>query len=400
MERKAKSQEAEVKKSVMMNYLSEIVHSVFENRKPQPIPEGVTVEELVDIARRGQIQYIVISALLKLDLPEKVVSELRPYMFRSIMKTLAQVCAIKELHAKLEEAGIRHQMLKGAVLKNIYPSPEMREMGDVDVMIYENSLDKVEVVFGEMGFQKYKLEKHHVIFNKLPYLVLEAHWTLYDQNVDKSQFMYYKDNFRAGLVEGAKYTYDFSKEDFYVYMIAHMAKHFYETGCGVRNVLDVYVYNKAYRTELKREVIEAELNKLGLTDFERHIEKLSRIWLDGEESTEFYNNLFEYMLECGIYGKGENGVWGQLAKTHTDGKESKKEVLKSYIFPPLSYMRDYYEWIAKMPWLLPVGWIVRGIHALTDRTVQERAKNVANVEEEQISRIGSIYKELNLNFKG
>lgn len=389
-----------MKKSVMMNYLSEIVHSVFENRKPQPIPEGITVEELVDIAKRGQIQYIVLSALLKLDLQEETLNSFRPHMFRSTMKTLTQVCMIKDIHAKLEAAGIRHQVLKGAVMKNIYPSPEMREMGDIDVMIYENTLDKAEEVFKDMGFVKYRLEKHHVIFNKPPYLVLEAHWTLYDQNVDKGQFMYYKNNFRAELVEGTEYTYDFSREDFYVYMISHMAKHFYETGCGVRNVLDVYVYNKAYKDVLKRDVIEAELKKLGLAEFEKHVEKLSRVWLDGEESTEFYNNLFEYMLDCGIYGKGENGVWGQLAKTHTDVKERKKDVLKSYIFPPLSYMRDYYEWVDKMPWLLPVGWVVRGIHALTDKTVQERARNVANVEEEQVSRIGSIYKELNLNFKG
>jgi len=387
------------KKTPIMEYLSELIHSEFENRKPAPIPESITIEQLEDVARRGHITYLVIGALLKLDLPEEVVNRFRSYMIKSTFQTLAQVCAVKDLHKAFEEEGIRHQVLKGSVLKHLYPSPEMREMSDIDIMVYENTLDRAEVTLLRMGYDKYKNVKHHVIFTKNPSLVLEAHWTLYDQNVDKGQFLYYKDNFRAQLVEGTEYTYDFSKEDFYVYMISHMAKHFFETGCGIRNLLDIYVYNKAYKGVLNRKLVDDELKKLGLADFEKHADKLARIWLAGEETSEFYNTMFEYMLDCGIYGKGENGIWGQMAKSSDALQSDKKIVLSTYMFPPLDYMKEQYRYLEKMPWLLPVAWILRGVRGIADKGSKERLKLVSGVEDEKAAKIGNLYKQLKLNFK-
>ena len=99
-----------------------------------------------------------------------------------------------------------------------------------------------------------------------------------------------------------------------------MAKHFYETGCGIRNLLDIYIYQNAYKATMDRRLVEEELRKCGLLNFEREMKNLSVIWLDNLAGDTFYNNLFEYMLDCGIYGKGENGVWGQLAKEITSDK--------------------------------------------------------------------------------
>ena len=33
-----------------------------------------------------------------------------------------------------------------------------------------------------------------------------------------------------------------------------------------------------------------------------------------------FREMFLYMLDCGIYGKSENGVWGQLAKMEKDAE--------------------------------------------------------------------------------
>ena len=103
----------------------------------------------------------------------------------------------REIQEKLEENKIRHQVLKGAVMKHIYPRPEFREMGDIDIMIYEDSLEQAEKVVEELGFVKYQTVKHHEIFFKKPFLMLEMHWSLYDQNVDRNQSVYFKKQFRA-----------------------------------------------------------------------------------------------------------------------------------------------------------------------------------------------------------
>ncbi len=384
------------KKPELMEYLAELVASQFEERTPAPIPEGIAFEELERIAHESHMDYMILGSLIKLPIPEECIGRIRPYIIKSTMKTLAQVKTAKELQTMFEEAGIRNQVLKGSVMKFVYPRPEMREMSDVDFMIYENDFTESEKLVMDMGFEKMKAIKHHVIFKKPPFLVFEMHWSLYEQTVDKEQYLYYKDQFRAVLKEGCQYTYEFSKEDFYVYMISHMAKHFYENGCGIRNLIDIYVYRNKFGQELDWEAIDKELKACGLTQFEHHMVRLVNIWLNGEESTEFYNELFLYMLNCGIYGKGENGIWAQLAK-QSKGKNKNEENNKlSFYFPSTDYMKEYYPWLEGKTWLLPVAWLCRGVRGITNKSSVERSRMLD--DNEKCNVMMSIYEELNLDF--
>ena len=384
------------KKTKIMEYLGELVLSQFEKRTPAPIPEGISLEMLEDIAKRGHMTYLLLGALLKLELPEETVIRYRSLVKQSMMQTLMQVCEAKHLQQKFEQDGIRNQVLKGTILKQLYPSPEMREMSDIDFMLYEESFEKAEEILNGEGYTKIQEVKHHAVFSKKPYLILEAHWSLYDKNVDKGQYLYYKDNFRAVPVPGTQYTYDFSKEDFYVYMIAHMAKHFYENGCGIRNVADIYVYLKTQGSLLDRAYIDEELKKLGLTSFEAHMSKLAQIWLGNEESTEFYNQLFDYMVDCGIYGKGENGVWGQFVKDQAERGSSLKTW---YYFPGIDYMKEHYPWLEKNSWLLPAAWVIRGVNGIFNKGKREKKQQVFSLEQEQVEKLQNIYRSLQLNFR-
>lgn len=275
-----------------MEYLGELIHAQIENRAPKPLPEGMTVERLETIATEGHMIYNILVPLMKLPLADEERNRLRPEIMYSTMKTLQQVCAAREIQEAFEHAGIRNQVLKGAVMKFIYPRPEMREMSDIDFMIYESSFDQAEKILLDMGYERVQAVKHHVIYKKNPYLVLEMHWSLYEQTVDKEQFLYYRDQFRAKLKPGCKYSYEFTTEDFYVYLISHMAKHFYENGCGIRNLMDIYIYQQKYGDVMDKTQVAEELKKCGLTDFEYHAKKLADIWLSGERSTEFYNQMF------------------------------------------------------------------------------------------------------------
>ena len=383
---------AVMNKPIYMEYLSELINAQLENRKPQDIPAQIDIDKLVQIAHENHIDYLILGSLLKLPLGQERIDEFRPFMLYSTMKTLQQVREVELLQDSFEKEGIRNQVLKGAVMKHIYPRQEMREMSDIDFMIYEDSLDHADRVMQSFGYGQGNAIKHHTIYKKNPYLVAEMHWSLYEQTVDKEQYLYYKNQFRAVLKEGKQYTYEFSKEDFYVYMISHAAKHFYENGCGIRNLLDVYIFKEKYGQVLDYEKISKELERCGITDFEYHISKLAYIWMKHQESTEFYNNLFLYMMDCGIYGKSQNGIWGQLAKqTSTHGKAGK---LKFY-FPPRQYMQEYYPFLEKWGILLPLTWCMRGIKGLQKESL-DRAKMVQ--DEDNIAKMEEIYGALKLDF--
>ena len=64
----------------------------------------------------------------------------------------------------------------------------------------------------------------------------------------------------------------------------------------------------------KVDKLKEELKKCGILEFTEHMEKLANIWLKGEKSSGFYEDLFQYMMDSGIYGKDENGIWNKFAE--------------------------------------------------------------------------------------
>lgn len=386
--------------SVMMQYLSELVHAQMNETKPRNIPNGIQIEELESLACRNHMEYLFFGALLRTELEEDKKPRLKSYVIQSSMRSLTQTCCLKEFEERCEKEGIYHQLLKGSVLKSLYPTPELREMSDMDVMIYDKDLRRASKVVEEMGFTLYKSVKHHDIYRKPPFLVMELHHALYDKDVDKVQYEYFKNRKQLSLKEGRKYALQFGVEDFYVYMISHMAKHFYETGCGIRNIMDVYLYRRLYETSWDEDIIEKELSLCKLSAFESRICTLSKVWLGGQVLDPFSEVLFHYMVDCGIYGKGENGVWGKFAlHSQKNLKDDKAYAKRWYYFPPRIYMESDYPWLKKAPFLLIAAWVIRAVHGLLSKDGREKRKMLLSIKSEEVSTINHIYKNMQLNFK-
>ncbi|NLO09094.1 MAG: nucleotidyltransferase family protein [Clostridiales bacterium] len=386
--------------SVMMEYLSELIHAQLKETKPGNIPEGIHIEELEAIAHRNHMEYLLLGALLRTDLDGTQKQRFKAYVIQGAMRSLTQAACLLEFEERCEKEGIYHQLLKGSVLKGLYPSPELREMSDMDVMIYDEDLRRAKSIIEEMGFSLYKSVKHHDIYRKPPFLVMELHHALYDKDVDKVQYEYYRSRKQLRVKEGRKYALQFSIEDFYIYMIAHMAKHFYETGCGIRNIMDVYMYRSIYEPIWDEDIIEKELSKCNLSVFEARICTLSKVWLGGQEADSFSEVLFHYMSDSGIYGKGENGVWGKFAlDSQANLKNYKAYAKRWYYFPPRTYMVSDYPWLKKAPFLLFAAWGIRAVHGLLSKEGREKRKMLLSIKSEEVSTINHIYKNMQLNFK-
>lgn len=383
----------------IMQYLSELVHAQLENKKPGNIPESINVEELEAIAHRSHMDYLILGALLKTDLSEEVKPRIKSSVIHSTMKSLAQQCCIKELEERFDKEGIYNQFLKGSVLKKLYPIPEMREMSDIDIMIYDENLDRSKKVVEEMGFFLYESVKQHDIYMKPPFLIIELHHALYDKDVDKIQYEYYENIRQLNEKEGIEHSLQFGTEDFYIYLIAHMAKHFYETGCGIRNVVDVYYYRQLYEAKWDEAIIARELEKCGLTAFENRIHNLAQMWLGGHRLDLFSELLFDYMVDCGIYGKGEYGLWGKFALMNKSNSIDHQSYAKWwYYFPPRLYMEIDYPWLKKHPYLLMVAWVIRAVHGILSKDGREKRKMLLNIKSEEVRKLYEVYKGMQLHF--
>lgn len=386
----------------LADYLAELIHAQFENRTPEKIPEGLTMEELSRAAVENHMEYLIFGGLLRTEnLPPEWKEPLKKRVMSGIFRTMTQVRELQEMESRFEAAGVVNQPMKGARMKFIYPSPQMREMSDIDVLIGQEDRKKAGEVLSQMGYVLSQDIKHHEIYVKKPFMVVEAHRAMYDRTVDENQYQYFSDFSRAVLREGCAYTYDFNREDFYVYLIAHMAKHFYTMGCGIRNLLDIYVYQEKYKGEMNWKYVKQELKKLGLLSFAEHMEKLAYVWMEKEEAGQFECQLFDYMLNSGIYGKDENGIWNKFAEEKCRDREVTRFRLKMwYFFPPVSYMAEYYPWLEEHAFLLPAAWCIRFFRGLFLKKGMHKREMLHDIEKEQVKIYQNIYQQMELRFKG
>lgn len=387
--------------TTMASYLAELIRAQLAGMIPADIPEELNIESIVRAARDHHMDYLILGGLLRADnLPTDWKQALRERVMRSIMKTMTQMMELREMERRFEERGIVNQPMKGAHMKFIYPSPEMREMSDIDVLIRKDCMKKAVVELQDMGYTLSQSIKHHDIYKKKPFMIIEAHRAMYDKTVDGRQAEYFSDMSRAVLREGYQFTYDFNIEDFYIYMIAHIAKHFYAMGCGIRNLLDIYIYLNKYGEQLDREYISSELKKLGIEKFAYHMEKLAILWMDGTECPEFYQQLFDYMLNSGIYGKDENGVWNKFAEEKRKDCDVTKQQLRTwYYFPPISYMAEYYPWLEDHPVLLPIAWGIRACRGIFLKKGTHKREMLQDIDQKQVKIYQNIYQEMELHFQ-
>ena len=287
--------------------------------------------------------------------------------------TAKQQVAVGEISEKLTARELEYIMLKGVVLRRLYPEPWMRNSCDVDVFVKEEKLKEAEAVLEELGYEKKMglegMSAHDVQFDKNKVHV-ELHYALIAENLYPKVDAVLSRVWSCSSADDG-YQHFMTDEFFYFYHIAHMLKHFENGGFGVRPILDLWFLNN--KCEFSKEKRDELLSEGGLLKFEREMVRLSQYWFSDGDG-EGLETLVEYLLTGGAYGTTKNSV--SLRKSKRGGRLS---YFMSRIFAPYSLLRRYYPVLNKYPILLPFYEVKRWIDALRrDKTkyVRELRENV------------------------
>ncbi|MBQ3431199.1 MAG: nucleotidyltransferase family protein [Clostridia bacterium] len=272
--------------------------------------------------------------------------------------------------AFLEQNGIWYMPLKGIVLKEYYPKPELREFADNDILFDASFDTQVESYMLSRGYRRKQSDSGHVMeYEKEPCFNFEMHCTLYHTN-HPVFYAYYKD-VKERLIKDADnvYGYHFSDEDFYIFMISHIYKHYQDSGIGIRSILDIYVYLRKKGAHLDEPYIERELQKMEAADFEKQMRTLSmKIFvLQRIELTEQEESLLEYCFRSGTYGTPDiiahNSMRKMTGKADFSAQGRRKYWFKR-LFDMEQYKRDFpraYKTVVLIPFLI----IYRAFRGLT-----------------------------------
>ena len=140
------------------------------------LPEGFTLEQADGLIRKQSLIPLIYPGALNCGLDPK--SERMQYYqmqyFRHLVISERQLAAVKTLCATFEENGIDYMLLKGCNMKKRYPKPEMRGMGDADVLIRVEQYDQIKPLMAQLQYKNTKESIYDHVWER-PELYLELH---------------------------------------------------------------------------------------------------------------------------------------------------------------------------------------------------------------------------------
>lgn len=337
--------------------------------------------QIIDFAKRQSVLNIIAYACDSL--PEKPDAKtmrfLKEFRMQKIVVEAQQEIEFCDAMDKLEAMGAKHMPLKGYIVKNLYPSPDMRTMGDLDLIIEKEKCGEIVKAFVDDGFTSCaEGDLHSNVERGNAYI--EFHRSMVDEK-HETLHGYFGNGFqRAKLTDGYSYRYELTHEDLYIFLIAHVAKHYRYGGTGIRSLLDLYVYRKAY-PDMDYGYIRGELEKIGLSIFGEKVERIADDWYSGEFNGE-YDTVSSYIVSGGVYGD-ENAPLLNEFINESPGSIKTTKIKKWFetVLPGKELMTTRYPILKKFIFLLPLFWIVRFFDTLirTPQNFRKSVKDTTNI---------------------
>ena len=322
--------------------------------------DGADFSLLYREAERHLLTSAVATALESAGVPAP---DFSPAKSKAIRKSIAMEAEFRQIAAWMEANRFWYMPLKGALLKDLYPQFGMRQMADYDILIDPESADSLRSFMESRGYTVKEFGRgHHDEYEKPPVYNFEMHRELIKPYPHQKIYAYYR-NVRERLLPDSEagYGLHFCPEDFYLFMLAHEYKHYSILGTGLRSVLDIYVYLKNFGNSLDMDYIAAELEKLGLTDFERESRSLALALFGGGALSEAQQEMLERHLFSGTFGSGESRVrYGIEAM----GGGGRLRYLFRRLFIPKEQIRTSYPFFWKHKILIPLLYPYRLVQAL------------------------------------
>lgn len=331
----------------------------------KPDIKDIDINEISEIAYNHSISSLICFSLEKAGIKDKNLIDLKN---KAIRKLILLDKEREVVFKRLDEKGIWHMSLKGAILKDLYPIYGTRQMADNDILFDEKYRDEVRDVFLSLGYSVESFnEGIHDVYHKNPIYNFEMHVSLFNKSLPVF-YNYYNELESKYLYKDNTYERYMTKEDTYIYILAHGYKHYSNSGTGIRTLIDLYVYNKSY--DLNRNYIEEECKKLGIDDFEKKARNIGNKLFDRTRSelNKEEEELVDYFFSSCTYGTNSIRIENEINKLKLEGhKHPRVYYVFRRAFPSFSWFRQYYEFLDKYPIFIPFFSLYRFIKGLVTR---------------------------------
>lgn len=358
------------------------------------------------LAKENGLIPFVFASIEKETTPEELYSRLKKHNYAFVAHDTKALIYIDQINELLNSNKIKHIFMKGSILKQLYPKTYYRGMGDIDILIPSDDLEKVHQLFKSNNiFLKQASEQHDsfIIGNEM---VIEIHPKLYKDFNPKYEMLFSKPWDYTYLKDAFEYRFEPTYE--IIYLLYHLAKHLDAGGIGLRSILDIGVYLNHHKDEINKEKL---INYLHLTDMTKyftqiiylnikyfHFKALDDFLFDPLLTDDAYDQIISFIARSGLHGKGHdyNPFEARIASNDLKNR-SRFHLLITLAFPSYKTMAGNYRSLKKAPLLLPFYWVIRIFKLIFFKT-KNTFKRVfqLNVDAKDLEEIKQVHKNLGL----
>lgn len=345
--------------------------------------ENFDLRSIYNKAIDHNVESLIFSAI---DHEDILIDDNRKNIYEGFKKTtfvssIYQIKNVKQMEKVLIEfnkAKIPVVVLKGLAIREFYPNAEHRTMGDSDLLVKKEDLEKVVILLKKLEYTKGEVAYHHVSFEHNHYSEIEIHWTIkktMDSNVTEDltdELWCNVETLRVGQAKALVFKYEY----LLLHLIMHISSHIKNGGVGIRQLCDVAVLIKEKENEINWDVFNRKINEYNLNKFTTAIFSIcnklfdtritSGFKLEDDVSDNKLNELILEILDGGVFGSGNASDLAIDRLTFNSEYKSvnKFKYIINYIFPSVKNMDFKYGYVKKINILLPIGWIHRWIRIL------------------------------------
>lgn len=365
-----------------------------------PLSPDFSMSEARDLLKRHNITALAYegAVLCGISPREEPMPGLLQRCCRGIITSEAQLSRLQKLFAAFEAEGIDYMPLKGVRMKSLYPKPELRTMGDADVLIRLGQYPRIRPILEAQGYAE-KVESDHELIWEQPGLYLELHKRLIP-SYNPDLCAYFEDPWAMAAPEKGR-CWAMCPEDEWLYIFTHMAKHYRDGGIGLRHMTDLLVFRRTHPV-LNEDHIQAALERLELTEFYRHVCRLLDHWFADAPGDPLLDMMTEFIFTSGSFGTADSHTVSMMLRKVEGSRLDNGRLLYIWqtVFPGKAVLHAQYPFLEKAPWLLPVAWFLRPFHRLrkNPRLLRQKRDTLRSITNEKIENRRRSLKLVGLDF--
>lgn len=277
----------------------------------------------------------------------------------------------KALHRLLYQNNIPYVFLKGCVSARYYPDPLLRTMGDVDILVKDQDIDKTVKLLLQNGYTTNDtFDGIHLAFkNTANSITIELHRKI--NGIPKSNMgdkisSLFSNIFENAVLENGEY---FRPCDFHhgLILLLHTASHLTHEGIGLRHLCDWAVFAASFTDEDFCNIFENLLKNIGLWKFAQLLTNCAIKYLNcpqkewaGTCDDTIADQIIADIFDGGNFGKKDFSRYQQIKyiSNRSDKTITSESSFKRLLSNTLQKARTEVAFVKKVPLLLPLGCVV------------------------------------------